>query len=154
MNNTIQLNNKEAVPVLSIRTKAAVGDLPAVMGQAFGAIAGYLGECGQAPAGAPFAAYYNMDMNNLDIEIGFPVSKKVSGKGNIQPSEIPAGEQVSCFFKGSYEDMKTPYEEINKWLTQNGYVSLGTSYEFYLNDPSQVPPNELETLIMFPVKKA
>jgi len=34
------------------------------------AIAQYLGEQGQQPAGAPFEDYYNMDMQYLDVEIG------------------------------------------------------------------------------------
>ena len=37
-------------------------------------IAQYLAEQSEQPAGAPFVAYYNMDMQNLDVEIGFPVT--------------------------------------------------------------------------------
>ena len=152
MSNAIQINEKESVPVLSVRTKAAVADLPKVMGEAFKAVMDYLGECGEAPAGAPFAAYYNMDMNDLDVEMGFPVAKKITGKGIITSSEIPAGKQVTCFYKGSYESMTEPYGEISQWMTQNGCEATGTSYEFYLNSPMEVPPDQLETIIMFPVK--
>ena len=60
---------------LSIRTRAAVQDLPQVFGEGYGAIAQYLGELGEQPIGPPFAAYYNMDMDNLDVEFGFPVAR-------------------------------------------------------------------------------
>jgi len=66
-----------------------------VLGKAYGAIAQYLGELGEQPAGPPFVAYYNMDMQALDVEIGFPVSRKLSGKGDIQASEIPGGKALS-----------------------------------------------------------
>jgi effector-binding domain-containing protein len=151
---SIKLEKKEAVPVMSIRTKTSMDNLSAVMGKSFGAVAAYLAENGQAPAGVPFAAYYNLDMNDLDVEIGFPVSQKLPGRGEIQPGEIPGGEQVSCFYKGSYDNMKIPYDAMAKWLDENGYKATGTSYEFYLNDPGEVKPEDLETIIMFPVVKA
>jgi len=33
----------------------------------------------------------------------------------------------------------------------NGYAPIGTAYEFYLNDPTATPENELLTKIMFPL---
>lgn len=44
---------------LSIRTRAAVQDLPQVFGDGYGKIAQYLGKLGEQPIGPPFAAYYN-----------------------------------------------------------------------------------------------
>jgi len=98
----IELQEQPAQPVLSVRARAAVGDLPQVLGNAYGAIMLYLGELGIHPSGAPFVAYYNMDMQNLDIEIGFPVSDILPEKNDIKTGEIPAGKQVSCIHKGPY----------------------------------------------------
>ena len=74
-----ELNEQATQPALSIRTRTPVQDIPQVLGKAYGAIAQYLGELGEQPVGPPFAAYYNMDMQNLDIEIGFPAAVKNSG---------------------------------------------------------------------------
>ena len=63
-----------AQPVLSIRTHSPVGNLPQVLGQCFGKVIEYIVSLNEQPAGAPFVCYYNMDMQNLDIEIGFPVA--------------------------------------------------------------------------------
>ena len=90
-----ELLERSAQPVLSIRTHATVQNLPQVLGQSYGAIAQYLGQIGQQPAGAPFAAYYNLDMQNLDLEIGFPVAGQVAGQGEIQTSEIPGGKLLT-----------------------------------------------------------
>ena len=64
-------------------------DLREVLGKSYGSIMAYLMELGEQPVDAPFTAYYNMDMQNLDVEIGFPVGKALPGRGEIQASTIP-----------------------------------------------------------------
>jgi effector-binding domain-containing protein len=96
--------------------------------------------------------YFNMDMQDLDLEIGFPVEQAISGKGDIQASEIPAGKQVSCLHTGPYSKVEPAYNAMMEWVPANGYTATGVSYEFYLNDPEQTPENELLTKIVFPLK--
>jgi effector-binding domain-containing protein len=139
-------------PTLSIRTRASAQELPQVLGQAFGAIAQHLCDLGEEPAGPPFTVYYNMDMQNLDIEIGLPVSKKLAGKDNIQASEIPAGKIATCVHIGPYSDMPPAYAALSEWIQANGYEVTGVAYEMYLNDPAQTPPQELMTQIVFPLQ--
>lgn len=152
MEQEVVLVKKEAQPVLSIRTRSSVQNLPKVIGECYGQIIEYLTSVGQQPSSAPFVAYYNEDMQDLDLEIGFPVATVVESKGNIQFSKIPEGNYVSYLYKGSYEDMKTPYSLITKWMAEKGYTPLGVSYEYYLNDPTEVPASELLTKIELLVK--
>ena len=147
----IELQEQPAQPVLSVRARAAVGDLPQVLGNAYGAIMLYLGELGIHPSGAPFVAYYNMDMQNLDIEIGFPVPGICPGKNEIKASEIPAGKQVSCIHKGPYSQIEPAYNALMQWIGENGYTATGTAYEFYLNEPGKTPESDLLTRIVFPL---
>lgn len=152
MNYNCEILERPAQPVMSIRTHVAVHNLPQVFGQSCGAIAQHLGKLGQQPAGAPFAAYYNMDMQNLDIEIGFPVAKVAIGEGEIQPSEIPAGKWLSCLHIGPYDQCAVAYEAMQQWLDANKREAIGVSYEIYLNDPTVTPPEDLQTQILFPLK--
>jgi len=147
-----ELKDQHIQPTLAIRTRAAVEDLPRLMGETYGAIAQYLGQLGECPAGPPFAAYHNMDMQDLDIEIGFPVSRELPGRGNIQAGEITAGRAVTCLYTGPYESIGQPYEALSQWIEEHGDEPTGVSYEFYLNDPQETPPQELQTEIMFPLK--
>ncbi|QGG48331.1 GyrI-like domain-containing protein [Heliorestis convoluta] len=126
--------------------------MPALFGKAYEAIFQHLLEIGEKPAGIPFGAYYNMDMDNLDIEIGVPVSKQFSGKGDIQASEIPASHQVSYLYKGPYKDSASVYEAMQKWTMENAYSPTGVVYEFYYNSPLEVPESELLTKIVFLVE--
>ena len=94
MSYNCELTQKTSQPTLSIRSRAAVQNMPELMGRSFGAVIQYLGELGEAPAGMPFAAFYNLDMDDLDVEIGWPVGQALPGRGEIQASEIPGGWQA------------------------------------------------------------
>jgi effector-binding domain-containing protein len=152
MSYNCEILEKPAQPSLAIRTRTAVADLPQLMGKSYQAIAQLLGELGEQPAGPPYAAYFNMEMQNLDVEVGFPVHHVLSGKGQIVAGEIPGGKLASCQFTGPYSDMVPAYEALQQWVSEEGYEATGVSYEVYLNDPAQTPPQELMTQIIFPLK--
>ena len=147
-----ELLNWSAQPTLAIRTRTAVQNLPQVLGQAYGAIMQYAGPLGVQPSGAPFVAYHNMDMQDLDIEIGFPFAQALTGQGDIQAGEIPGGKAVTCLHIGPYDQVGGAYEALQKWFGAHSYIPTGVAYEFYLNDPQTTPPSELRTQVVFPLK--
>ena len=97
MTYTFDFSKQEAQNTISIRTRTAVQDLPQVLGQAFPALMNYLNEMGVQATGAPFVGYFNMDMQDLDIEVGFPVAEALVEKGEIKPGIIPAGKQYPVY---------------------------------------------------------
>jgi len=141
-------------PTLTIRTRSAVENLPAVMGDCFRAVAQYLGELGEQPAGAPFTGYFNMDMQDLDVEIGFPVAKALPGKGEIQAGSIPGGKLATCMHIGPYSEMEPTYTALQGFVAESEYEATGVAYEFYLNGPGETPQEQLQTQIVFPLKAA
>ena len=145
-----EVKEQPAQKTLSIRTRAAVQDLPRLLEEGYGAIAQYLGELGEQPIGPPFAAYYNMDMDDLDVELGFPVARPLPGRAEIEAGEIPAGRVATCLFIGPYSELEPVYEALFKWIEENGYEGTGVSYELYLNDPREAAP--AQTQIAFPLK--
>jgi effector-binding domain-containing protein len=138
--------------VLSIRTRTSAKDLPQRLREGYGAIAQYLEEVGEKPVGPPFAAYFNMDMEDLDVEMGFPVSREFPGSDDITAGEIPGGKFAACFYTGPYSGVKLAYTALSQWMEDNGYEPTGVAYEMYLDDPAQTPPQDLRTQIMFPLK--
>jgi effector-binding domain-containing protein len=137
--------------LLSIRTHAAVQELPGLIGPSYGAIMQYIEELGESFSGEPFVIYYNMDMQNLDIEIGFPVNKALPGKGSIQPSMLPAGPAARALYIGPYSEMAPAYDELKHFIENKGCEPSGIAIEYYLNGP-ETPPEKLETRIVFPLK--
>jgi effector-binding domain-containing protein len=134
-------------PSLSIRLRTSSAELPEVFAKGYVEIARYLQECKIKPAGTHFAIYYNLDMRNLDVEFGFPVSASVSGRDNIQASQTPSGKSVTCLHTGSYNEVEPWYRALTEWIKDNGYESAGIAYEVYLNDPCDTPPDKLKTQI-------
>jgi effector-binding domain-containing protein len=143
---------RPAQPVLSIRTRTSVQALPEALGKGYQKVFEYLTGLGEHPAGAPFVAYYNMDMQDLDIEIGFPLSKELPDKEDIRCGEIPAGKFASTVYTGPYQEMPPAYEALTVFMQENGYEPTGVVYEYYLNDPQVTPPQALMTQIVFPLK--
>lgn len=147
-----ELNEQEAQPVLSIRTRTPYDKLPVVIGDSYRKIAEYLAEMGEQPLCAPYTAYHNLNMQNLDVEIGFPLLKPLLGKNEIKQGEVPRGWYVSCMYKGPYSQINRVYNEIFKVMKHNGHKKTGVSYEYYYNSPGKVPENELLTRIVLPLK--
>lgn len=145
------IKNLAAQPVVSIRTRTAVQDLPALLGQTYLVIMNCLGQVGGEPAGPPFVVYYNLDMQDLDMEIGFPVQQSFPSIETAQNSEIPAGRYATTLHVGPYNQMDAAYEALTNWIQQNGFQATGAAYEFYLNDPREVDPKDLQTRILFPL---
>lgn len=147
-----EIKEMPAQPSVSIRARTKVENLPETLGRAFGAIIQYLGEQGQQPAGAPYVAYYNQDMTDLDVEIGFPVSQTMPGKGEIRASRIPGGKMGTCLYTGPYQEMVPAYGALHKLVDEKGLEPTGVAYEIYYNSPMDTEPAKLQTLILFPLK--
>jgi effector-binding domain-containing protein len=91
-------------------------------------------------------------MQDLDLEIGFPVAKKLADKDNMKASEIAAGKYASTVHVGPYETMEPTYDALNQWIKDNGHEVEGPAIEFYFNDPGEVGPENTQTEIQFPLK--
>ena len=143
---------RKARPVLSIRTETSIQQLPQLIGESYMKIMQYLGEQGEIPADSPFVGYFNLDMQNMDVEIGIPVYKKLPDKDNMKKSEIPAGNYASCIYTGPYDKIAPVYDELTQWAEKNGYETSGIAYELYIDDPGVTPPEELKTQILFLLK--
>lgn len=149
----IEVVERKFQPTLCVRTLTSVEKLPELIGKCYQRIMDYMGQMGEEADGAPYVAYFNMDMQNMDVEIGFPVDKVLPGMDDISPGELPMGDVVTAMYKGPYGEMVSAYNEINAWIASHGYKPVGPAYEVYYNSPADVPESELLTRIEFPVTK-
>lgn len=148
----IELIEEAARPVIYIRTHTSVEKLPQVIGESYRKIASFLQSLGEQPTCVPYTEYYNLDMQDLEVEMGFPVARMLNGQGEIKAREIPSGRFVAYMHIGPYSQMEEPYREIEKWIQEKGLEKTGECYEYYYNSPQEVPESELKTKIMIPVK--
>ncbi len=152
MKNEIVIETVKEQHVLSIRLRINLENLGEAFNTCYGKVLEYMSEIGAEPSGPPFGVYYNHDMQDLDTEIGFPVSKPLPGRGEIAANTFPEMKAATYVFNGTYDDLSKGYEVIYGWIAQNNYEISGAHYDFYLNDPDTTPANELATKIIIPIK--
>lgn len=152
MTHECELVEGQARPTLVVRTRTAVERLPEVMGPAWGAVMAHAGGLGAAPSDAPFAAYHNTDMQDLDVEIGFTFAERLEGEGEVQAGEIPAGKAVQCIHVGPYDQLGSTHAAVEAWCAERGLQYAGPPHEFYVDDPQETPEEELRTRVVVPVR--
>lgn len=86
---------------------------------------------------------------NADIEVAIPISKIVESTGNeeIRAYELPGEKIAKIVHEGLYEKSILTYEKLFSWITENGKRISGPAREVYMNDPREVPPEEILTEI-------
>ena len=147
----MEIKNVDTKQTLMKRVTTPVTELPEVMGRVYGEIAAFMQKQGIPFAGPPYALYRNMDMNALDVEIGFPVAAHTEGTGDMKAGTIPGGSIASGVHVGSYSTIEQTYTALTAFIRDQGRTPTDWMYESYLNDPGQTPPEELQTEICFPL---
>ncbi len=71
----------------------------------------------------------------------------------VEILELPGGDHAVCVHRGPYDTLPETYAWlIDVWLPAAGRVpSDEPAYEVYLNDPSVVDPEDIETEIHIPL---
>jgi len=138
-------------PAIAMRATLPMAQLPEFFGRAFGTLMEFAGEHGAGFAGPPFAQYYSVEPDSVDVEAAFPLTNAVEGEGEVHALMLPAGEAAEVLFRGPYGAMEAAYGELFAWIAQHGKQPAGPCREVYLNEPGTVPESELETLIIQPV---
>lgn len=152
MSYLFQVVETKPQPAVTIRRLTSANNLPTIVEEVFNTIVDYISKKEGLALGPAFIAYYSMDENNLDVEIGFPINEEIEEHGDIKCSEIPGGQRVVGYYKGAYGYMTYVYDEMLKWILLNGLEPSSLVYEYYFNSPQNVPENELLTKIEFLLK--
>lgn len=149
----IEMMDKPERIVMAIRKNTTGAQLAELIGECYAKLGEYFEEEKAYLSDMPYVKYFNMDMDNLDVEIGFPVKEKLPDKGEIKAANIPAGKVVFGIYKGAYEELEDVYNSIMKYAQENKLSLQDVSYEFYLNGGDEVtPPQEYLTIVEIPVK--
>jgi effector-binding domain-containing protein len=127
-------------------------ELTKTLGEVYGRMAARLKEKGEYLADAPFLIYHNMDMAALDIELCFPFAAPKAPDGFFTAGNVAAGKFVTACYRGPYADIGPTYDEMMKWMADNGHVSTDIWHEAYLNGPGEVGEDDYLTMIYARVK--
>ncbi len=87
-----------------------------------------------------------------DVEVAIPVAGTVEETEEIKAYELPGGTMAKIIHKGPYEECGPTYEKLFAWLAAKGKTIVAPIREVYLNDPHEVPPEEILTEIYAPIE--
>jgi effector-binding domain-containing protein len=127
------------------------------MGAHYGEIFAHLGQNNVAPAGPPFAMYYDEGYKekDVDVESAWPVAGSAPSGDRVKVRELPAVEQAACLVhEGSYEGLSDAYGQLIGWIEAHGYQIVGPNREVYIKGPgAEYQPSQYVTELQFPVCK-
>ena len=91
---------------------------------------------------------------NADIETALPFAGRVTiDDPTIKERTLPAVQVVSAIYKGPYDGVEIGYSRLFEYMAENSLEIAGESRSLYINDPEEVPENDLLTEVQIPVKK-
>lgn len=124
-------------PSLVVEARTPIAQLPTLIGSAFSKLGSCVANANLEPADIPYVRFIDMgDMDDLLVEVGFPLARPLPGADDVAAGRIPGGRYVTFMFLGPNEDMGPAYEEMEAWLAQRGLASSGQCIEQYYNgDP-------------------
>lgn len=140
-------------PVLVIDKIAKADDVPMLILESYFKIEQYLKSINEFLVDAPYVAFHNpKDLNNLDVEMGFPTRKPLKGKDDVRISSLPSGRVLSCMHLGPRTGLKDIYAEMDIWLEKHSIEAVGDIYEHYYNSPFDIAEEHLLTRVVVPIK--
>lgn len=91
---------------------------------------------------------------DADIECAVPISGQVVlTHPNLKIKTYPAGKFLSYNHKGSYYRLNEKYTYLFKYAEDHNITLISPNRELYLNDPSEVSEDELQTEIQILIKE-
>lgn len=138
--------------LLTIRkTIAFFEEYAEFMGNAVDIIQRQIEKNGALTSSGPIVCFHNIDLEELDVEIGFVTPRRIDAMGEVHSVTLPIRTIAVTIDRGPYEKQDPTLEELMKWIPEHGYEAVGGIYYHYLNGEDQ-PENEYLTEMCIPVK--
>lgn len=98
----------------------------------------------------PMTITRSLQGSEMQFEAAIPVGRlDVPASGNVRWGRSPGGPAARVVHRGRYDDMAASYEKLAAWMAAHGYREGTVSWEHYISDPGETPPDELITHIYF-----
>lgn len=168
MNAKFEIIEKAIGPVIEIEEQTKVMSMPATFGRDYKRIMDYIASQGAEYSDMPYARYLDMDWEKelgkgklamfFDVftktwhyYAGIPSSKPLPGEGRLKFSDYPKRRYARAVHYGPYQESGKTYKALYQWAGSQGYTLANEAIEFYVNDPSEVSKEEIETIILIPL---
>ncbi|MEO1034936.1 MAG: GyrI-like domain-containing protein [Pseudomonadota bacterium] len=164
----IRIEQQPPLHALEINKNAPMWKIPKLLGDAFPRIDRHIMAKGSNRTGAPYVRYMDIDWQHMrhcgplkmvwqmltskqPMRIGMTVASPVEGDGDIEAVAIGSLKCVRTIHRGPYQKVGDTYKEIVDWAEAHDVQLANHTMENYINDPTTVAKEDIETLILIPV---
>ena len=127
-----------------VRAKVPFAEIPSAQRSARAAVDAALPTLEAGPVGRPLTRFRTPAKDALDMEIGTIVGRGFAGRGEIVPSELPAGRAAHFQLKGPFDGMPGAWQTLFAWCQAEKLELAGINWEIYMLWQG-VDPAKLET---------
>jgi effector-binding domain-containing protein len=152
MRNPVQIVELPATHAIAIHAKVPMSDLAVFFGEAFGRLAVFAQAHGTFCSDMPFARYFKVSPEEVEVEALMPVNATVAGEGDVIEVDLPPGRAAEIRHVGPYWTLGQTYAELERWMTDHHHTSSDVPREVYLSGPAGLEPEEWETLVVQPIE--
>ncbi|MEA4823594.1 MAG: GyrI-like domain-containing protein [Clostridiaceae bacterium] len=124
----------------------------AFFGEALSRIDAHLGACGALTSSPAMACFHNMDLEHLDVEVGYHLAQKVPCEGGVTCQSCPSRKIVTAIDMGLYEQQDATLMDLFGFIEANHLEMQGSICYYYVNEPDR-PESEYLTQMVIPVKQ-
>ena len=123
-------------------------DVAASLSAAYREISAFMASHAIERAGLPMTITRSRDGQGLLLEAAIPVlTAGAEPGGHVRGGLSPGGRAARVVHRGPQDGMGASYEKLAAWMAVHGLQEGRVSWEQYVSDPAQTPPEELLTHI-------
>lgn len=128
-------------------------DISAAMGEVFHNVMKFVHEHDATSGNQALAVYPTYDPENMTFRAGVTVSAEdaAKAKGSIKSASLPEGEVLTFTHMGPYSTLRDSYGELMQHLANIKRMVAVPTWEIYVNNPDEVPEEDLRTDIYVPL---
>lgn len=127
-----------------VKAKVPFPEIPMAQRSARAAVDAALPSLDAGPFGRPLTRFAMAAKDMLDMEMGTIVGRSFAGRGEIVPSELPAGRAAHFQLKGPFDGMPGAWQTLFAWCQAEKLELAGINWEIY-TPWEGVDPAKLET---------
>ncbi|MEP6485247.1 MAG: SRPBCC family protein [Rudaea sp.] len=142
-----------AKPIYFVSASATSDSAKAVLTDAYGRIGTFIAAHQIKMQDAPLTITTSYDDTSWKFDAAIVVDRNdVASADGIESGKTYAGKAVQFVHNGPYELLPAATKKAFSWLTLQGYKPTGNVMEEYVNDPTTVPPEQIQTRLTIPVQ--
>lgn len=170
MNSEIEIIEKEIGNSIEIEENVPMWKMPFVIKKDFQKIMDFIKSENREISEMPYTRFINVDWEaemskskfaifmeiftrKWNFKVGIPVQDTLQDKEDLICLFIPKKKYVKTMHKGPYQKVGETYKRMYEWIKTGSISAENESIEIYLNDPRETKKQDLETMVLIPVKQ-